>query len=71
MGGQIGGQIQLTDRQKDILDLIRQDKKISRKKIAERLEINESAVSKHLEALKEKGAIKREGGNRGWWEILI
>jgi predicted HTH transcriptional regulator len=73
IGGQIGGQtssVQLTDRQKDVLSLIRQNNKVSRKSLSELLDIAESAVQKHLEALKDKDVIKREGGSRGWWEIL-
>ena len=71
IGGQIDTSIHLTDRQKDVLDLIRQNNKISRKALSAALDIAESAVQKHLESLKEKGAIKREGGSRGWWEVLI
>jgi predicted ArsR family transcriptional regulator len=52
--------MQLTDRQKDVLDLIRQNNKVSRKELSKLLDIAESAIQKHLEALKEKGAIKRE-----------
>ena len=71
IGGSIGSQIYLTDRQKDILDLIRQNSKISYRKMANILDIADSAVKKHLESLKNKGAIKRVGGTRGWWEVLI
>jgi predicted HTH transcriptional regulator len=75
IGGSIGGSIntpiQLTDRQKDVLNIIKKNNKISYRKMAEILDIAESAVKKHLNALKEKGVIKREGGTRGWWEILI
>jgi predicted HTH transcriptional regulator len=67
IGGQIDIPIRLTDRQKDVLDLIRQNNKISRKALSQSLDIAESAVQKHLESLKEKGVIKREGGSRGWW----
>lgn len=70
MGGSIGGSIHLTDRQKDILDLMRQNNKISYRKIAQILDIADSAVKKHLDTLKQKGAIKRVGGTRGYWEVL-
>jgi predicted HTH transcriptional regulator len=69
-GGQIGGQIQLTDRQKDILGLIKMDSTITRKHISELLDINQSAIIKHLAILKEKGAIRRIGGTRGYWEVI-
>lgn len=71
IGGSIGGQIALTDRQRDILDLIKQNPKISYRKMAEILDIADSAVKKHLETLKNKGTIRRVGGTRGWWEVLI
>jgi len=34
------------------------------------MKINESAVKKHLDVLKEKAFIKRIGGTRGYWKIL-
>ncbi len=71
IGGQIGDSIHLTDRQHDILNLIRQDKKISRKALSHRLDVSESAIQKHLETLKEKGVVKRVGGTRGWWEVMV
>jgi len=71
ISGQIGDSIYLTDRQKDILDLIVQDNKISRKKIAQVLDINQSAVLKHLDTLKKKGILIRVGGTRGYWEINL
>ena len=73
IGGQIGGQIdaivELTYRQKEILKLIEASNEISRAGIAEVIHINESAIQKHLNTLKEKGFIKRVGGTRGYWEI--
>jgi ATP-dependent DNA helicase RecG len=66
----IGGAIEdLTDRQREVLDIIKQDNKISYRAIADQLKINESAVSKHIELLKEKGHIERVGGTRGYWKI--
>lgn len=70
MSNPIGGSIHLTDRQRDILNLIRQNNKISRKALSNLLDIAESAVQKHIETLKEKGVIKRIGGTRGWWEVM-
>jgi ATP-dependent DNA helicase RecG len=79
MGGPIGGPIdsegilqtaQLTIRQEEILEIIRSNAKISRRKLAEQLEINVSAVQGHLDLLKEKGVLSRKGGTRGIWVIL-
>lgn len=71
IGGPIGGQISadLTDAQQRVLDLIVADTGISRTKLAEVLKINPSAVQKHIDALKEKGAIERIGGTRGHWKV--
>ena len=75
-GGQIGGQIenlsqQLSERQIEIFKLIESDLKITRKQIAEKLEINESAVQKHIKTLIEKKIIERRGTKNGYWKILV
>ncbi|MCD4768755.1 MAG: winged helix-turn-helix domain-containing protein [Bacteroidales bacterium] len=55
IGGAIGGAIELTPRQEEILNIIKEDNKISYRAIAEKLNINESAALKHLNKLKAKG----------------
>jgi biotin operon repressor len=42
----------------------------SRKELSKKLGINESAVQKHIESLKRKGAIERKGKTRGAWKII-
>lgn len=74
LGGQINTPIGtqkkvLTERQKEIINIIINDKKISRRNVAEKLKINESAVKKHLNILKDKGYIERIGGTRGYWKV--
>lgn len=73
IGGQIISQLidiyGLTARQNEVLNLIIENPKISRKEIANKLGINESAVQGHLDSLKEKKVIKRENGSRGYWKI--
>src|SRR3989338_2451946 len=56
---------ELTERQIGVLRLIQANPAISRRELAEKLGINQSAVQKHLEALKDKGVLKRVGGARG------
>jgi ATP-dependent DNA helicase RecG len=68
MGGAIGD---LTERQIKVLNLLMEDNRLTYKAIAGKPGINESAVSDHIKALKEKGAIKRTGKTRGNWPILI
>ncbi|WP_134089791.1 LexA family transcriptional regulator [Olivibacter sp. XZL3] len=70
-GGQKGGQTEpLTNRQEEVFSLLKNRNTIGRKEIAERLHINESAVQKLLDALKDKGYIQREGMKGGYWKIL-
>ena len=54
-----------------ILDLIRQDEKISSTKMAETLGINRSAVTKHLKKMQEAGVISREGPDKGGRWVII
>ena len=65
-----GGQIALSERQLEVLQIINDNPTVTRKMLAEKLGINESAVQKHLEALKQNGIIKHVGKTRGHWEIL-
>ena len=79
MGGPIGGPIEeqaafysasLSKRQLEVLEIIKANTKISRRKLAEQLNINVSAVQGHLDLLKEKRVLSRKGGTRGNWVIL-
>ncbi len=69
IGGAISGAIELTDRQQEILTLIKQNNKISYWEVAEMLGINNSATQSHFDTLKNKGVIERVGGTRGHWEV--
>lgn len=69
MGGPIGEPINLTERQTHIVGLIQTNNKISLRELARQLDINRSALDKHIDALKEKGVLKRVGGTRGHWEV--
>jgi ATP-dependent DNA helicase RecG len=72
---QAGGQavettLDLTDKQKIVFTYIFDNPKISRKELSKKLGINESAVQKHIESLKRKGAIERKGKTSGVWKII-
>ena len=72
IGGAMGGAIEgLTERQMAILFIIANNNKISYRKLAKQLEINESAVLKHIEVLKDKNYIERVGGTRGHWKVNL
>ena len=62
--------IDYIDKRK-FLNLIASDNRISRSGIAEILHINESAIQKHLNNLKDAGFIERVGGTRGYWEVKL
>ena len=69
-GGQEGGQAeQLTERQQEVLELIKTNPFISRKQLSEKLGINPSAIQKHIDSLKKKGIISRDSDTTGYWEI--
>ena len=65
-----GGQ-KVTAKQAIVVDLIRKNPSMSRKDIADKLGINESAIQKHLDILKAKGVINRVGPDKGgYWKVL-
>lgn len=72
-GGQkisVGGQKKWSETALRILDLLKQNPKISRKELCEELKINPSAVQKHIEKLKEAKMIERIGGAKGGeWRV--
>ena len=59
----------LTARQNEILVLIQQNPKISYRDMAVQLGINDSAVKKHLNHLRDAGWLERVGGTRGYWLV--
>jgi predicted HTH transcriptional regulator len=70
-GGVIGGVIEeLTERQVEVLKAIHENNRITYKELSKSFGIAESAVSKHIDALKEKGVLQREGGTRGFWKLV-
>ena len=69
VGGQIGGQ-KLTEGQKEVFNIIKENPAITRSGLTEILNINPSAIQKHIEILKKKNFIKRVGSDKtGHWEI--
>ena len=68
IGGAIGGAM-LTDRQQEILNIIKENPSISYRNISEQLNISHSAILKQLDSLKKKGLIERMGGTRGYWKV--
>ena len=76
-GGRKGGQIssrkggQISERQKQLLHAIAGNPFISRRELSAIMNIQPSAVQKHLEKLKKLGILKRVGPDRGGhWELI-
>jgi predicted HTH transcriptional regulator len=70
IGSPIGGPIELTARQQEVFELIKKDNRLTKRALAEKLAINVSAAQGHLDTLKDKGVLQREGGTRGFWKIV-
>lgn len=61
----------IKNRQNDIINLIKKAPSITRKEIAQKLNISEPTVARDLKMLQEIGVIKRNGSNKtGHWKIL-
>lgn len=74
-GGMKGGMkkpeiTNISDRQKEILDIIYENPQITIDEISEKMKIYRSAVQKHIEKLKKKDVIRYSGSPKsGYWEI--
>lgn len=65
------GAEKLTVREKEIVELIRQDNNISRKEIAKKTGMGTTTVYRYIKSLREKGIIERIGGDYGGhWKVL-
>lgn len=71
--GQTSGQTSGTKLSKihqKIIDIIHENPKITRKELSNALNINSSAIQKHIDKLKKENIIYREGGDfGGFWKI--
>jgi ATP-dependent DNA helicase RecG len=61
----------LTERQKKILEIIKLNYSISAKELSIKLKNHDRTIERDLEKLKSKKIIKREGGDRGGYWIVI
>ena len=74
-GGQkadVSGQKGWSEKVVRLLELIAEKPNVTRRELSEALQINPSAVQKHIEKLKNEGVISREGSDKkGFWKIKI
>ena len=69
--GQKGGQKSGQKNKESIVELMRGKPSITTSEIASILDINRSAVMRHIDTLKKEGIIKRKGPDRGGeWIVL-
>lgn len=58
-------------RWSEVLELIKENPRVTRKLLSEMLQINPSAIQKHIQKLKNEGFIERVGGDKtGHWKII-
>ena len=61
---------ELTDTQKKMVELLRSDKQLSAKKIAEQLGLGSRSIEKNIKKLKSLGFLIRHGSPKnGYWEV--
>ena len=62
---------ELTDTQKKMVELLRIDKQLSAKKIAEQLGLGSRSIEKNIKKLKSLGFLIRHGSPKnGYWEVI-
>lgn len=62
--------VDLSEREIEILALIKKNNNISRRMLAQMLKIGTTTVYRYIESLKEKGVVERIGSDRGgYWKI--
>lgn len=62
---------ELTERQRIILDLIKEDDNVSSKKMSETLSVTTRTIERDLSAMQKRGVLVREGTYAGHWKILV
>ena len=72
VGNKVGNKVgnRLTENQKKVIALIRNDSKISAQRLSERVGISKRKIEENLAKLKRMGVLRRVGGTRGHWEIV-
>ncbi len=66
-----GGRKRWSEKVVRLVDLLKDRPEITRRELSEELQINPSAVQKHIEKLKREGVISREGSDKkGIWVVV-
>jgi len=63
--------MQLTERQKNICDIIKENPTISGRRMSEMLSVSQRTIERDLSALQKKGVLQRKGyAHDGVWIVL-
>jgi Fic family protein len=72
VGNKVGSEVgNLTDNQKNILELIEKNNRISAAKLADFVGISTRKIEENIAKLKQQGLLERIGGTRGYWKLKI
>jgi ATP-dependent DNA helicase RecG len=63
--------IGLSGKQLEVLAIIQDDLRISIRKMAKKLGLNNSTVVEHINSIKGKGVLERVGGTHGYWKVNV
>lgn len=61
----------LSEEQRRIYQMVKENPRISIRKMAEMLGVQKNRLDRLLSALKAKGVIERKGGTRGIWRVVV
>ena len=63
--------IDVTNRQREIMDMINQYKNITQEELASKLNVSRYTIIRELKLLEEKGSVSRKGSNKsGYWKVI-
>lgn len=72
INGEINGEIKLSDTQKKIIEIIKNNPKTTMPEMQERLSVSHNTVERNLKVLREKGIVERVGARKdGKWIVKI
>ncbi len=72
VGNEVGNRVgNLTDNQMMIVQMMKNNQKVSAKKLAEEIGISVRKIEENIFKLKKLDIIKRVGSTRGYWEVSL
>lgn len=63
---------ELTERQRKIIDLVKESPSMTAKQMSETLSVSRRTVERDISVMREMGVIRREGkDNNGMWSLIF